>query len=64
MKRKLGWKLNKEKKEKSGMMKISNGNQYFLKKYPINTSMGKLLTNSFKIIIIGKEDKKEIGKDC
>lgn len=46
------------------MMKISNGNLYFLKKCPISSSREKSLTNSFKITIIGKEDKKKIGKDC
>ena len=46
------------------MTKISNGHLYFLKKYPISSSKGKSLTNSFKITTIGKEDKKKIGKDC
>ena len=64
MKKKLGSKLNKGKKEKSGTMKTLNGHQYFLRKFLISSLMGKFLTNSYKITIIGKEDKKKIGVDC
>jgi hypothetical protein len=56
-------KLNKEKREKNGMILTLNGNHYSLEKYHINLSKMKILMNLYRKIIIGKEDKIKIGKD-